>query len=133
MTAKQRATLESLHHNLGKLLAYGQRLLGAILVMGTLFCLLSIVMLNLIRQPETFLNTQAFMVNYSEAIQSDRAPKTAAQSQPELPVKPKDPNWDGSLAGASVGFTLGQNIPLIGAVGGPVLGAILGYEMDSHI
>lgn len=130
----QRALLESLHYKTGKLLAYGQRLLAAIFLMGTLFCLLSLSILKLITQPEDFLNTQAFMVNYTEAVQSDAAPDAGlSKSQQSVKLKPKDPNWDGTLAGASVGFTLGQNIPLIGMLGGPVLGSILGYEMDSHI
>jgi hypothetical protein len=133
MIARQPATLESLHRNTGKLLRYGQRLLVAIFIMGPLFCLLSISILKLIRQPEAFLNTQAFMVNYTEAAQGDAASEITANNHVLRVSKPKDPNWDGTLAGASVGFSLGQNIPLIGVIGGPVLGAIIGYEMDSRI
>lgn len=133
MKAEQRAALEALHRSTGELLKLGRRLLTAIIVMGTLFGMLCMAILNLLQQPEAFLNTQAFMFNYAEAARIESAPTMQTSSQPTLIAKPKDPNWDGTLAGASVGFNLGQNIPFIGIVGGPVLGAILGYQLDSKI
>jgi hypothetical protein len=133
MIAKQRAHLEALHCSTGRLLRLGHRLLAAVVVMGTLFCMLSMALLNLLQQPEAFLNTQAFMFNYAEAARLENAPGMALDKAPVLPAKPKDPNWDGTLAGTSVGFNLGQNIPMVGLICGPVLGAILGYELDSRI
>jgi len=129
-------TLKILHESIGSLLTLGHRLLAAILIMGSAFCLFSLVIFNILRQPELLLHNQAFLFNYASS--SSETSKVLNPIHPGEVVgikqnKPKDPNWDGTLAGASLGFTLGQNIPLVGMFIGPVFGGILGYEMDSRI
>lgn len=125
-------TLESMHHRTGLLLKYGQRLLCAAMVMGAGFCVFSFLVAQLLQQPEAYLHTQGFMFNYAEIAHGESAPAILANGHTGQKNQ-KDPNWDGALAGASLGFTLGQNIPFIGAACGPVLGGILGYELDSRI
>jgi hypothetical protein len=133
MTALTMPSLESLHQNTGLLLKYGQRLFCAMIVMGTLFCMFSYAVAKVLKQPEAFLHTQGFMFNYAEMAQGDAAPYMKTNNLPMLPDHPKDPNWDGTVAGASVGFTIGQNNPIIGSGCGPVFGALLGYQLDSRI
>jgi hypothetical protein len=126
-------TLKILHESIGSLLTLGHRLLAAILIMGSTFCLFSLVVFNILRQPELLLHNQAFLFNYASS--SSETSKVLSPIHPGevTRIKPKDPNWDGALAGVSLGFTLGQNIPLVGMFIGPVFGGFLGYEMDSRI
>jgi hypothetical protein len=133
MACQSGFTLKILHESIGSLLTLGHRLLAAILIMGSAFCLFSLVVFNILRQPELLLHNQAFLFNYASS--SSETPKVLnpIHSGEVARVKPKDPNWDGTLAGVSLGFTLGQNIPLVGMFIGPVFGGILGYEMDSRI
>jgi len=133
MIAQQWPTLESMHRSTGLLLQSGQRLLCAVVILGVSFCMLSVIIFKLVKQPEAYLHTQGFMLNYAEMSKMESTPLWLTQDKPKLAAQPKDPNWDGSLAGASVGFNLGQNIPFIGPVCGPVLGAIIGYKLDSRI
>ena len=133
MIVQQWPTLESLHQSTGLLLQSGQRLLCAIVMLGISFCLLSLLTFKLVQQPEAYLHTQGFMLNYAEITKAESTPIWMLQSQSKRVVQTQDPNWDGSLAGASVGFNLGQNIPFIGPVCGPILGAIIGYKLDSRI
>ena len=134
MTIHCRTFLESLHRGTGKLIIIGNRTLAAIVALGSLFCLLAFGCFHLVRQPEKVFHMQAFMFNYSDFshAEADALAASSASGRPKGNT-PQDPNWDGVLAGSSLGFTLGRNIPLIGGVVGPVAGAILGYEMDSRI
>jgi hypothetical protein len=92
--------------------------------------------LYLIRNPEQTLHTQAFKFNYTEFASAAAHPSTdgtPANTPSTLSTQHTDPNWDGMLAGAGLGLTLGRNVPFIGYVGGSVLGAMLGYHLDSRI
>jgi len=133
MKAQPLPTLESMHHKTGTLLMLGQRLLSATFILGTMFCMFAYGLAEVIRQPEAYLHMQGFMFNYAEMAQGEAAPYMKVDNLPVLPEHPTDPNWDGTLAGASAGYTVGQNIPFIGSFCGPVLGAILGYRLDSRI
>lgn len=133
MIDQQWPSLESMHRKIGLLLQSGQRLLCAILILGVSFCMLSILIFKVVKQPEAYLHTQGFMLNYAEIAKAEPNPLHTMQDNPNRASHTADPNWDGTLAGASAGFNLGQNIPFIGSVCGPVLGAIIGYKLDSRI
>lgn len=126
--------LRSLHNQTGQLLTIGSRLLAAVVVLGSLFCLFSVAALYLFRHPERVFQTQAFMLNYAEFAHANNRQEQAATGPDHLrPQGHQDPDWDGAFAGASIGLTLGRNIPLIGYVAGPVAGALIGYKLDSKI
>ncbi len=136
MTATEIASLKALHRQLGELFHLGRLLAVTIAVMGSLFTLLTVFMLKAVHHPETLLHAQGYLLNYKEL----HALEASSASQPprfnDLQTstrKPTDPNWDGALAGGSLGFNLGQNVPVIGLIGGPLLGAILGYELDKQL
>jgi hypothetical protein len=133
MVDRIQMTLEALHHRTGRLVVFGNRLLAAIVLLGAMFCLISLMTLSLLQNPEKLLHTQAFMMNYTEFSQteSEEIPTSTLDAWPN--VQATDPNWDGMLAGAGIGATFGQNIPLIGCIGGPIIGAIIGYQLDSRI
>lgn len=129
-----RNLLERLHADTGKLLKIGNRLMAAVVCLGGVFCLMAFLGLQVTKQPEKVLHLQAFMFNYSEFahIQEDALASNAGAS-PMSVHKANDPNWDGLMAGAGLGYNLGRNIPLIGCVAGPIIGAMIGYDMDSKI
>lgn len=133
MVDRNRTTLETLHHRTGRLVIFGNRLIVAVVLLGAMFCAISLVALSMIKNPERILHTQAFMMNYTEFYQTESANTPFNPSGIQQTMQTSDPNWDGMLAGAGVGATLGQNIPLIGCIGGPILGAVIGYQLDSHI
>ncbi|MCE3235885.1 MAG: hypothetical protein K0Q50_2065 [Vampirovibrio sp.] len=129
-----RAILERLHSDTGKLLKIGNRLMAAVVSLGGIFCLMAFMGMQLAKQPEKTLHLQAFMFNYSEFAHIQEDTQTAPSDKSGTTVrKPNDPNWDGLMAGAGLGFNMGRNIPLIGVVVGPVIGAMIGYDMDSKI
>lgn len=134
MTTHCRTFLESLHRRTEKLITIGNRTLAAVISLGSVFCLIAFACFHLAKQPEKTFHMQAFMFNYSDFshAQADVVPTTSAQSTLHKNT-PQDPNWDGAVAGSSLGFSIGRNIPLIGCVVGPVVGAMLGYELDSRI
>lgn len=135
MIANTRPLLERMHWETGKLLKIGNRLLAAVVSIGGIFCVMAFFSLQLVRQPEKVLHLQAFIFNYSEFahVQEDRVPPLATPIHSTLATKANDPNWDGMMAGAGLGFNLGRNIPLVGSVAGPIIGAMIGYTMDSKI
>lgn len=126
-------SLKSTHQRVGRLLQAGNRLLACGLLLGSLFCVLSVYATQFVKQPEQALRLQAFMVNYAELNRVEqRGDASGLLSRAEV-VKPADPNWDGAVAGASLGLSVGRDIPVIGMVIGPVVGAMVGYQLDSRV
>lgn len=131
---------QTLHSAVGLLVKSGSRLLITVITLGTVFCVITSCILQLSKSPEQTLYLKTFMFNYSEfsrvatrtgtdALKAARPEQTASNGR----TVQQDPNWDGVLAGASLGYTLGRNVPFIGSVGGPLLGMAIGYQMDSRI
>ena len=136
MTATEIASLKALHRHLGNLFCMGRLLTVTVMVMGSLFCLLSLFLFRAVQHPEALLNAQGFMLNYAELhpLESASVKQTGRPEDSGIRhSQPTDPNWDGALAGASLGFNLGQSVPLFGAVGAPLLAAIISYELDTKI
>lgn len=104
--AQVRSVLEAIHRRIGGLLRLCNRLLGAVIILGLLFSLLVGATVG--------------------RIAPDSQITIARQSVSGI----HDPDWDGLLTGAAWGMTLGQGIPLIGFILGPVAGAGLGYDLD---
>jgi hypothetical protein len=107
--AQIRPVLEAFHRRVGRLLRLCNGLLIAIIVAGMLFSLLINALIGHIPpdSPDTGRHRSA--------------------------SKSSDPNWDGLLTGAAWGMTLGQGIPLIGFIVGPVAGAGVGYDLDRRL
>lgn len=133
MSDRHRHLLEATRHRTAVLLRTGNRLLAGILSLGSIFCVLSVLFANLLKQPEQALQVQAFMFNYSDFSQAEQGLPLSSRLKPSQQVKPHDPNWDGVIAGASLGLAIGRDIPVIGLVIGPVIGATLGYQLDSRV
>jgi len=133
MVDRTRPPLEVLHHRTGQLLTIGRRLLAAIVLLGSIFCVISLMTLHVLKNPEETLHTQAFMMNYTEFSKTALAQAQVKQLAANHNKQNTDPNWDGMLAGAGIGATLGRGIPMIGSITGPVIGALIGYQLDSRI
>jgi hypothetical protein len=133
MAAHTQTILETIHHRTGRLVVLGNRLLAAIVLLGALFCVISVTALGILKNPEQFLHTQAFMMNYTEFSRAQAVLTPTHTERNPQDSDNTDPDWDGMLAGAGIGATLGQNIPLLGSIGGPIIGAVIGYQLDSRI
>lgn len=125
--------LQKAHNRSGELLRAGNRLLACGLLLGSLFCVLSVYAAQFVEQPEQALKLQAFMVNYAEFNRAPRHEQTRDFLLRAERKVPSDPNWDGVLAGASLGLAVGRNIPIIGVIICPVVGAMVGYQLDSKV
>lgn len=138
MSDRYHHLLETAHYRTGLLVKLGNRLLAGILVLGGLFCVMSVILTHLLKQPEAVLHLQAFAFNHSDFVQAEEG--RVVSHNGTLP-KPKtvpqdfnhDPNWDGAIAGASLGLAVGRDVPVIGLVLGPVIGAMVGYQLDARI
>lgn len=126
-------SLKATHQKAALLLRAGNRLLVYGLALGSLFCIFSVYATQFIQQPEQALRLQAFMVNYSEFNRVEQSIVSVGSSVQSKKLKPQDPNWDGAVAGASLGLAVGRDIPIIGMVICPVIGAMVGYQLDSKI
>lgn len=124
--------LERLHQSTGVVLSLCNRLLAGVVALGSIFCLLVLGAVQLAHNPEKVLHTQSFNFNYNEFSQVD-AQSDLEGSAAKAVMSPKDENWDGVLAGVGLGYTVGRNIPLVGSVAGPLVGALIGYRLDSRI
>jgi hypothetical protein len=130
-----------MHVTTGETITICNRLLAAVILLGSLFCLMLLASLQLARNPEEVLKLQAFAFNYNEfaSLNRQEAQEQVLISANRKHFPPKgaepveDPNWDGMLAGAGLGFTLARGLPFIGPVAGPVVGAVIGYRLDSRI
>lgn len=126
--------LKVIHRRVGLLVQTGNRLLASVVVLGIMFGLLSVYSLQLLQHPEQVLRLQSFMFNYSEFSQVERNALSSGQAHAlKVEKKSHDPNWDGAIAGASLGLAVGRDLPVIGLFVGPVVGATIGYELDSRI
>lgn len=124
-----RTELQQVHARTGKLIMLCNRLLVTMLVLGLVFCALVIGGMQVLSKPERYFATQAFSLNYMESAERETVLKTGqldGQAQ-------RDPNWDGIVAGGSIGTTLGSSIPFVGPYVGPLAGAVVGYRMDSRL
>lgn len=126
-------SLKATHQKVALLLRAGNRLLVYGLALGSIFCLFSVYALQFIQQPEQALRLQAFMVNYSEFNRVEQPVVFVGSAMQSKKLKPQDPNWDGAVAGASLGLAVGRDVPMIGMVICPVVGAMVGYQLDSRI
>lgn len=133
MAVESRDMLKSLHRVTGDVLTLCNRLMACAVVLGAVFFLMTLAAIHLSRQPEKMMNMQAFLFNYTEFAHAQAAPAQVATVPTARAPGKQDPNWDGTLAGSGIGFTLGRNIPLIGIIAGPITGAMLGFQMDSKI
>lgn len=134
MRIPQGFTLESLHERIGGMLKLGNRLFAAVLLLGSLFSVVAVKSQIVLQHPAEALHLQAFQFNYSEFRQvegglSSRQIKTLAR----LWHKVNDPDWDGALAGLGAGLSIGQDIPMVGLILAPAIGAAIGYQLDSEI
>jgi hypothetical protein len=133
MTCDSPSVLESVHRKTGDILRLCTRLMAAMICFGTVFSILVIMGMTVARYPERLLQVQAFMFNYNEFSHSEHALKTESSAIVSPKAGLSDPNWDGMLAGAGIGFTIGRDIPLVGFVVAPIAGAFLGYQLDKKI
>ena len=121
--------LEELHRKTGELLTWCNRLLATVVLLGTAFCLMLGGTMHLMSNPEELLATRAFNLNYMESAEHE----ALANSGEVNGEAQRDPEWDGMLAGGSLGLEVGRSIPFVGVFIGPVVGAAVGYEMDKKI
>lgn len=121
--------LQEVHQKTGELITMCNRLLVAVVLLGTLFCLMMLSGFKLLQNPEQILTNQAFSMNYLESAQNETIRKTGGLEGEAM----RDPNWDGIVAGGSLGMTIGSGIPFVGAYIGPLMGAVVGYRMDARI
>jgi hypothetical protein len=141
MTTEFRSVLELVHDRLGDVLRWSNRATAALVSLGSIFFLLAAFTIQIAREPDKMLHTQAFFYNYREFSEANRLAVIAKEETSTPPISGgepdedalKDPDWDGAVAGAAVGYSLGQSIPLVGFALGPVIGGFLGYKMDQRI
>lgn len=130
--------LSLLHHKTGEVLRLCSRMMAAVVVLGTVFCLLLTGVVHVLQHPARVLKTQAFMVNQLETmetkkmLQQELARNANDDRTAQAPLL-HDPNWDGLLAGAGAGWTLGRSVPVLGAILGPAVGAWMGYQLDARV
>lgn len=128
-----RNILEKVHARVRMATVVCSRLLMAVVVLGSLFSLLAWSATQVFQTPEVFFRMQAFrFTHYEFSTLSAQHVAERARRNPGREAS-SDPDWDGAFAGASLGLTLGRNVPLIGGVLGPVAGGVIGYRMDKRI
>lgn len=133
MPDADRNWLSVTHHRTGLLIKSGNRLLAAVLLLGGLFGIGCTGFINLMQKPEQSLQIQGFLFNQAEFAQAEQG-QSGFQGLRKSPVsKALDPNWDGAVAGASLGWSAGRSIPVIGWVVGPLVGAAVGYQLDERV
>ncbi len=133
MVVYDRQLLESIRERIAHLLHSGNRLLACGLSLGAIFCVMAVYANQFIKAPEQALHLQDFMFNASEFAQAEQSWTELKPGHSLEKQKPVDPNWDGTLAGISLGITVGRSIPVVGYVLGPIAGAMIGYQLDSKI
>lgn len=121
------------HQGTAILIQAGNRLLASVLLLGGLFAIGCTGFLNFLQKPEQPLHLQAFIFNQAEFAQAERGESGLNNLRKAPQRNVLDPNWDGALAGAGLGWSAGQSIPVLGIVIGPVLGAIVGYHLDERV
>ena len=124
MLPHARPALEALHRRIGHLLRLCNGFLAVMVGFGVLFSLLTVLFMNVLCLPEPQSLIQQIQVVRVGSLSVDRAMATPPSATTH------DPSWDGLVAGMTWGLTLGQEIPLIGFIVGPIAGATLGYSLD---
>jgi len=125
-------TLQSVHQGIGEILALLNRIVTCGVVLGLAFSITAYGFLNLGREPEKLLNLQAFLFNYTELAHAGE--KLGPPSQTGgAGQKTQDPVWDGFMAGAGIGMTVGRSIPFIGGIIGFVTGGMIGHQVDQRV
>ncbi len=128
-----RDSLVTLHRKTGEVLIACYRLLATMTILGALFFMMTLTSFQLMQHPEQTFRIQGFSFNYSEfASTTSNAHSLANQGKPTDKLK-KDPSWDGFIAGLGIGASIGQAFPLVGHIVGPVVGALVAYQLDERI
>jgi hypothetical protein len=124
----------TLHECLGVILRICTRMMTVTLCLGVLFCTLVLGVLKVVESPQAWRNNHPFVVFLlaPDLVQSFDQADYSSDGPHSIAAAVRDPNWDGMLVGGVWGTTLGQGIPLIGGVAGPVVGAALGYLVDKR-
>lgn len=112
-------TLRKIQESIERLLILGNRLIVIGVIGGSVFTATAILLAFLLASPQALLKTQGYEINVLD-------------SQWE-PSSEKDSNWDGMLAGASMGYSYGHAIPFWGSALGAAIGASVGYRLDDRI
>jgi hypothetical protein len=138
MSERYHHLLEIAHYRTGLLVKLGNRLLLAIFLMGGLFCVMSVMLIHFLNRPEAVLHLHAFAFNYSDFVQAEEGRVVSHREMFSSQENARrdfshDPNWDGAIAGASLGLAVGRDVPVVGLVFGPVIGAMVGYQLDTRI
>ncbi len=121
------------HQRTGLLIKGGNRLLAAVLLLGGLFAVGCTGFINFMQKPEQSLQIQGFMFNHAEFAQAERG-QSGLQGLRKAPeASALDPNWDGAVAGAGLGWSVGRSIPVFGSIVGPLVGAVICYHLDERI
>ncbi len=82
-----------------------------------MFLAVALFTISLVMHPERYIQVSAPPASATEAA-----------------VEPgQDPNWDGALAGAGIGYSYGGYFPFLGAPVTALLGGIIGYQLDKSI
>lgn len=99
------------------------RVMVGFLALGIVFTLGFMPISALIENPETQLQVQAFQINYYEMV----------KSRQDTGIEAQDPDWDGVLSGMTTGYALTRNMPFVLPMMGALVGAAVGYQLDSRI
>lgn len=110
--------IDRIHRSTGRLVRWTNAILFGAFTLGTAFVLLTLPLLKLAENPYQMLKGQTFMVNHIQL----------GAGQPQA-----DPVWDGMLAGISTGYALGKGVPFMGVIAGPLLGALIGHQVDQDL
>lgn len=111
----------------------GNRLFLAILLLGSLFGAFTMGLWQVLQKPEQALQIQGFLYNLAEFDQAGQGQSGPPQPQKSRQANRLDPSWDGALAGAGLGWSVGQSVPVIGSIAGSLLGAVVCYQLDERI
>lgn len=110
------------HYVTGQWLFVINRLLFGFVALGLVFTMGYMPLANVVENPEVQLQAQAFQINYYEMVKSRQDEVVAT-----------DPDWDGALAGMSTGYTMTRDLPFVLPMMGAVIGAVIGFQLDSKI
>lgn len=114
------------HRLIGRMLSVTLKAAWTVVACGLFFTLITFWTQEIISQPLTLFKMEGTLVNMQDYAEINQTVSNSSATA-------IDPDWDGALAGFSLGCAYTSSIPIVGPVLSPLLGAIVGYQLDSSV